>query len=82
MIQYQIEERSVIVKRLVDTKTRLKRLVEAMKSTRLAPLEHIQQLQTEIYEMTYDVNFKNASSMGEIVQSALNFMIRNYKMED
>ena len=82
VIQYQIEERSVIVKRLVDTKTRLKRLVEAMKSTRLAPLEHIQQLQTEIYEITYDVNFKNASSMGEIVQSALNFMIRNYKMED
>ena len=82
VIQYQIEERSVIVKRLVDTKTRLKRLVEAMKSTRLAPLEHIQQLQGEIYEMTHDVSFKNASSMGEIVQSALNFMIRNYKMED
>jgi len=82
VIQYQIEERSVIVKRLVDTKTRLRRLVEAMKSTRLAPLEHIQQLRTEIYDMTHDVNFKNAKSMGEIVQSALNFMIRNYKVED
>ena len=82
VIQYQIEERSVIVKRLVDTKARLRRLVEAMKSTRLAPLEHIQQLQTEIYDMTYDVNFKNANSMGEIVQSALDFMIRNYKIED
>jgi len=80
--QYQIEERSIIVKRLVDTKTRLKRLVEAMKSTRLAPSEHIQQLQEEIYEMTHDVNFKNANSMGEIVQAALNFMIRNYNLED
>lgn len=80
--QYQVEERSVIVKRLIDTKTRLKRLIEAMKSTRLAPVEHIHQLQEEIYEITYDVNFKNANSMGEIVQAALNFMIRNYKLED
>lgn len=80
--QYQVEERSVIVKRLIDTKTRLKRLIEAMKSTRLAPVEHIHQLQDEIYETTYDVNFKNANSMGEIVQAALNFMIRNYKLEN
>jgi hypothetical protein len=82
VIQYQIEERSVIVKRLIDTKTRLKRLIDAMKATRLAPLKHINQLQDEIYEMTHDVNFKNATSMGEIVQSALNFMIRNYKVEE
>ena len=80
--QYQIEERSVIVKRLIDTKTRLRRLIDAMKSTRLAPLAHIQQLQEEIYEYTLDVNFKNAKSMGEIVQAALDYMIRNYKFEN
>lgn len=80
--QYQIEERSVIVKRLIDTKTRLSRLIDAMKSTRLAPLAHIQQLQEEIYEYTLDVNFKNAKSMGEIVQAALDYMIRNYKFEN
>ncbi len=82
IIQYQIEERSIIVKRLVDTKTRLKRLVEAMKLTKLAPIEHIQQLQEEIFEVTHDVEFKKANSMGEIVQAALNFMIRNYKIEE
>ncbi|RAR49705.1 hypothetical protein [Flavobacterium lacus] len=80
--QYQIEERSIIVKRLIDTKTRLKRLIEAMKATKLAPQEHIQQLQEEIYEVTLDVEFKKANSMGEIVQAALNFMKRNYKFED
>jgi hypothetical protein len=82
IVQYQIEERSIIVKRLIDTKTRLKRLIEAMKLTKLAPVEHIYQLQEEIYEVTLDVNFRKATSMGEIVQAALNFMIRNYKMED
>lgn len=82
IIQYQIEERSIIVKRLIDTKTRLQSLVEAMKSTKLAPNEHIQQLQEEIYEVTLDMNFKNANSMGEIVQAALSFMERNYKYEE
>lgn len=82
IIQYQIEERSIIVKRLIDTKTRLKRLIEAMKATKLAPIEHIQQLQEEIYDVTFDVEFKKANSMGEIVQAALNFMKRNYKIED
>ena len=80
--QYQIEERSVIVNRLIDTKTRLRRLIEAMKSTRLAPIEHIHQLQEEIYEYTLDVNFKHAKSMGEIVQAALDYMIRNYKFDN
>ena len=80
--QYQIEDRSIIVKRLVDTKTRLRRLIEAMKSTKLAPIEHIRQLQEEIYEVTLDKNFKQANSMGEIVQAALNFMMRNYNYEE
>ena len=82
IVQYQIEERSLLVKRLYDTKTRLESLVEAMKSTKLAPDDHIAQLQEEIYQMTLDVNFRNATSMGEIVQAALNFMQRNYKFDD
>lgn len=82
IIQYQIEERSLLVKRLYDTKARLESLIEAMKSTKLAPDEQIKQLQEEIYQMTLDVNFRNATSMGEIVQAALNFMERNYKFDD
>ena len=53
-----------------------------MKSTKLAPIEHIQQLQEEIYELTLDIDFKKANSMGEVVQAALNFMMRNYKFEE
>ncbi|WP_318641793.1 hypothetical protein [Flavobacterium ardleyense] len=82
VLQYQIEERSVLVKRLFDTKARLESLIEAMKSTKLAPDEHIAQLQEEIYQLTLDVNFRNATSMGEIVQAALSFMERNYRFED
>ena len=53
-----------------------------MKSTKLAPDEHIHQLQEEIYEVTLDMNFKNTNSMGEIVQAALSCMERNYKYKE
>lgn len=80
--QYQKEERSILVKRLLDSETRLLDLLEAMKSSELAPLEHIVQLQEEIYQFTLDLDFKKANSMGEIVEVALNFMKRNFKHED
>ncbi|MEQ3689949.1 MAG: hypothetical protein ABNG98_00375 [Flavobacterium sp.] len=80
--QYQNEERSILVKRLLDSETRLNDLLEAMKSTRLAPQSHIEQLREEIYEFTYDIEFKKAEAMGEIVQAALNFMKRNFKYDE
>ncbi|NHN25586.1 hypothetical protein FIA58_007845 [Flavobacterium jejuense] len=79
--QYQNEERSVLVKRLRDSKTRIHDLLQAMKSTALAPKEHVEQLGKEIYDYTLDVNFKKADSMGEIVEAALNFMKRNFRFE-
>lgn len=79
--QYQNEERSVLVKRLRDSKVRIHDLLVAMKSTPLAPKEHIEQLGKEIYDFTLDLNFKKATSMGEIVEAALNFMKRNFRFE-
>lgn len=80
--QYQSEERSILVKRLIDSEKRLKHLVQAMKSAKLAPKEHIKKLREEIYEFTLDLNFKKANSMGKIVEVALNYMKRNFKYED
>ncbi|KIX20515.1 hypothetical protein SY27_11405 [Flavobacterium sp. 316] len=80
--QYQNEERSILVKRLIESETRLNNLLTAMKSIKLAPNEHVNQLREEVYEFTLDMDFKKASSMGEIVEVALNFMKRNFKYED
>ena len=80
--QYQNEERSILVKRLLDSETRFEDLLKAMKLTRLAPLEHIEQLREEIYDYTLDLEFKKAESMGEIVEVALNFMKRNFKYDE
>lgn len=80
--QYQSEERSILVKRLIDSEKRLKHLMQAMQATKLAPKEQINQLREEIYEYTLDLNFKKANSMGKIVEVALNYMKRNFKYED
>ena len=42
--QYQSEERSILVKRLIDSEKRLKHLMQAMQATKLAPKEQINQL--------------------------------------
>ena len=80
--QYQNEERSVLVKRLSDSETRINDLMLAMKNTQLAPKEHVEQLKEEVYQYSLDIEFKKANSMGEVVEAALNFMKRNYKYEE
>ncbi|MCL9804115.1 hypothetical protein NAT51_01165 [Flavobacterium amniphilum] len=77
--QYQNEERSLLVKRLADSEERLNDLLQVMKSMKLSPAIHMEQLRKETYEFTKDINFKNAKSMGEIMEAALQFMKRNYK---
>lgn len=79
--QYQNEERSVMVKRMVGSETRLNDLLKAMKSMELSSSEKLEQLKKEIFHFTKDVNFKKAKSMGEVIESALNFLKRNYKTQ-
>lgn len=80
--QYQNEERSVLVKRIVGIEDRLHDLLTAMKSMEISPKEKTDQLKNDIYNFTLDLNFKKANSMGEIVEAALNFMQRNYKNQN
>ncbi len=77
--QYQNEERAILVKRMVGHEERINMLLDAMKSIEISTPEKLQQLKSEIYKYTLDMNFKRALSMGEVIESALNFMKRNYK---
>lgn len=77
--QYQNEERSIMVKRMVGSEKRLNDLLKAMKSMELSSNEKLEQLKTEIYQFTRDIQFKKANSMGEVIESALHFLKRNYK---
>jgi len=76
--QYQNEERSILVRRIAGFEERLNELLLAMKANELSPTINFERLKQETYQVTLDKNFKNATSMGDIVEAALNFIKRNY----
>ena len=41
--------------------------------------ENVELLKYQIYELTHDVNFKNCTKMGEVLNLALDFVKRNYE---
>jgi hypothetical protein len=48
----------------------------------LAPDENVEKLKLELYRLTHDINFKRAKSMGNLLNSAFDFITRNYKNAD
>lgn len=80
--QYKNEERSLLAKRASSEKKRLKRLMNCMKRDHISSEEKIQQLKMGLFELTGDINFKKSTNMGQILDSALDFVIRNYKNEN
>jgi len=80
--QYVNEERSLLAKRAWNEKKRLKGLMNCMKNDTISFPQKVNQLQTDLFELTNDVKFKKAKNMGEVLQSALDFVVRNYKSEN
>lgn len=80
--QYKLEERSLLAKRAVSEKNRLKELIDCMKADRISTPSKTKQLKAQLFDLTGDVNFKKSTNMGEILNSALDFVIRNYKNEN
>ncbi len=77
--QYKIEERSILVKRLKSFHDRVDELLDCMLSDTISKKEHVDLLKLKIYEYTQDVKFKRANNMGQILQSALAYLVRNYE---
>ena len=79
--QYKNEERSALAKRIHSAENRIKRLLQIMSHDVLAPEEHLKQLKLELYRYTNDLNFKKAKSMGNVMNAAFEFIIRNFKKQ-
>ncbi len=80
--QYKREERSLLAKRATSEKDRLEELLACMKNDTLSPPEKMKQLRKGLLELTGDINFKKSKNMGEILESALDFIVRNYETEN
>lgn len=77
--QYKLEERSLLAKRASSEDDRLKQLLSCMKNDKISMPEKVKELKKGLFELTADINFKKSKSMGEILESALDFIVRNYK---
>ena len=79
IIQYKIEERSILAKRILSAGKRLNKLMKIMNVDRISKPENIENLTKELYKFTKDDAFKSCSRMGEVMHASFSFVLRNYK---
>ena len=79
IVQYKIEERSILSRRLINSGNRIDFLVNIMKNDRLSIPENLENLKNEIFVFTKDDAFTKSKSMGELMQAAFDYMRRNYQ---
>ncbi|MDA0330858.1 MAG: hypothetical protein O3C31_03485 [Bacteroidetes bacterium] len=79
IIQYKIEERSTISRRLIISDERIKLLINIMKKDTISKKENVENLKNEIYKFTKEEYFKKCDSMGELMEKTLDYLKRNYQ---
>ncbi len=80
--QYIQEERSLLAKRATSEQDRLDNLLNCMRNDSISTPAKIKQLKEGLFDLIADINFKKSSNMGDILKSALDFIIRNYKSDN
>ena len=80
--QYKLEERSIVAKRILSSENRVRHLVDCMKDDTISTSTNIDLLKYQIFRYTKDVTFKKCQNMGEILESAIDFVKRNYEKEE
>jgi hypothetical protein len=76
--QYKVEERSFMAKRIITSPKRTLRLIQCMKADTLSFPENIKLLKKHLIQYVGDVKFKDCENMGEILETILDFVKRNY----
>jgi hypothetical protein len=78
-VQYKIEERSIVAKRLISFERRVAKLVKHMKKTPLTLPENLATLKQEIYNFTKDPVFQQCANMGDVMEAAFAYVKSNYE---
>ncbi|WP_158840418.1 hypothetical protein [Polaribacter sp. L3A8] len=76
--QYKIEERSFMAKRMITAPRRTTRLIKCMKADTISYPENVALLKKQLMKYVGDVEFKKCTNMGEILETILAFVKRNY----
>lgn len=77
--QYRKEVRSLIAKRIMNSYERYSDLITTMKKDEIAPKQNVEQLRTHLQKLTYSSQFKYCQNMGDIIETGLNFVVKNYR---
>lgn len=77
--QYQVEERTLMARRIGAARTMTKELVETMNRDPISTPEKIQQLREELSIFYQSNNFLKCRSMGSLVKTSLKEMIQRNK---
>jgi hypothetical protein len=78
IMQYKIEERSYMAKRMITAPRRAARLIKCMKNDTISFPQNVQLLKKHLIKYVGDVKFKECENMGEILETILDFVKRNY----
>ena len=76
--QYKIEERSIVSKRMISAIDRITDLINCIKNDTISYPENIENLKKEVGNYTNDLAFKKCKNMGEVLETILDFVKRNY----
>lgn len=76
--QYKIEERSFMAKRMITSPKRTAYLIKCMKNDTISFPENIELLKKHLIKYVGDIKFKDCNNMGEILDTILDFVKRNY----
>lgn len=76
--QYKVEERSFMAKRMITSPRRTSRLINCMKNDEISFPNNIALLKKHLIQYVGDVKFRECENMGEILETILDFVKRNY----
>jgi len=77
--QYKKEERSILAKRILTSRSRYENLVTCMCHDQVSTQENVKELREHLYNFTLDLKFRRSESMGEVLKTAMDFVRRNYE---
>jgi hypothetical protein len=80
--QYQVEERTMIAYRFVNSRGRIKQLVEIMMGDHISTPEKTSQLANELSGYFHQPDFLNCSSMGQVLKMQLEQTLKKYALSE
>jgi hypothetical protein len=80
-LQYQKEERTRMLNRVVSAGKQLQQLLDAMAGDTLSKTEHVEQLRNELADLYQDDEFMLCEGMGDLVRTSL-IMLEKYPVRN